>query len=257
MLVITSPAKKLNFSDDVARPVWTIPDFLEDSKILIAAAQKLTRSEIGQLMKISDKLADLNYNRYRAFSTPFTAANSKQAAFAFTGDTYVGLQAESLSEDDLSYAQDHYRILSGLYGLLRPLDLMQPYRLEMGKKITTQRGGTLYEFWGDELTDALNGIMAAQNTDILVNCASQEYFKAINDKKLKGRIITPVFKEVKDGHARILSMFAKKARGMMTRYIIQNRTENPEDLKNFDLGGYVFQPSLSDQNTLEFHRMMS
>ncbi len=255
MLVVTSPAKKLNFSDDVTRSSWSIPDFLEDSELLITEAKKMTRSELGELMKISDKLADLNYNRFRSFSTPFTPANSKQAVFAFTGDTYVGLQADTLSEDDLNYAQDHYRILSGLYGLLRPLDLMQPYRLEMGKKIQTARGRTLYDFWGDDLTMAVNRIMSEQDTDILVNCASQEYFKAIVEYQLDGRIITPVFKEVKEGHARILSMFAKKARGMMTRYIIQNRIENPEDLKNFDLGGYVFQPSLSDHATLEFHRV--
>jgi len=256
MLVVTSPAKKLDFSDDVIKSRWSLPDFLDDSEQLIVAVKKLTRSELGQMMKISDKLADLNYNRYRSFAVPFTPANAKQAVFAFAGDTYAGLQADSLSDDDLTYAQDHYRILSGLYGLLRPLDLMQPYRLEMGKKVSTDRGRTLYEFWGDDLTEALNSIMAAQKTDILVNCASQEYFKAVNDKKLKGRIITPVFKEVKEGQARTLGMFAKKARGMMTRYIIQNRVEAPEDLKNFDLGGYVFQPSLSDHKTLEFHRMM-
>lgn len=256
MLIVTSPAKKLNFSEDVTRSGWSIPEFLEDSELLIEAAKKLTRQELAKLMKISDKLADLNYNRYRSFSTPFTPANSKQAVFAFTGDTYVGLQADTLSEDDLNYAQDHYRILSGLYGLLRPLDLMQPYRLEMGKKIATDRGRTLYEFWGDQLTDELNRIMADQDTDILVNCASQEYFKAVNEKKLTGQIITPVFKEVKEGHARVLSMFAKKARGMMTRYMVQNRLEKVEDLKNFDLGGYKFQPSLSDHQILEFHRIM-
>ena len=256
MLIVTSPAKKLDFSEDVTRSSWSIPHFIDDSDLLITAMRKLTRGELAKLMKISDKLVELNYNRYRSFSTPFTPANSKQAVFAFTGDTYVGLQAESLSEDDLGYAQDHYRILSGLYGLLRPMDLMQPYRLEMGKKVTTDRGRTLYEFWGDRLTDELNRIMKEQNTDILVNCASQEYFKSINAKTLAGQIITPVFKEVKEGHARVLGMFAKKARGMMTRYIIQNRLEKVEDLRKFDLGGYKFQPSLSDHQTLEFHRMM-
>jgi len=257
MLIVTSPAKKLDFSQDVTRSGWTIPDFLEDSQILVTAAKKLTRAELAELMKISDRLADLNYARFRAFTTPFTPANSRQAVFAFTGDTYVGLQAASLSEDDLAYAQDHYRILSGLYGLLRPLDLMQPYRLEMGRKITTDRGRTLYDFWGDRLTDRLNRIMAEQNSDILVNCASQEYFRAVNGDKLRGQIITPVFKEVKEGHARILGMFAKKARGMMTRYILQNRLDRVEDLKDFDLGGYKFQPTLSDHRVLEFHRMMA
>ncbi len=256
MLIVTSPAKKLDFSEDVTRSDWSIPHFIDDSLLLIEAAKKLTRQELAKLMKLSDKLADLNYNRFRSFKTPFTPANSRQAVFAFTGDTYVGLQAGTLSEDDLNYAQDHYRILSGLYGLLRPLDLMQPYRLEMGKKISTKRGRTLYEFWGGDLTDEINAIMKAQNTDILVNCASLEYFKAIKGDKLAGQIITPVFKEVKEGHARVLGMFAKKARGMMTRFIIQNRLKNAEDLKGFDLGGYKFQPTLSDHKTLEFHRMM-
>ncbi len=256
MLIVTSPAKRLDFSQDVTRSDWSIPHFIDDSLQLVKAAKKLTRGELAKLMKLSDKLADLNYNRFRSFTTPFTPANSRQAVFAFTGDTYVGLQSDSLSEEDLNYAQDHYRILSGLYGLLRPLDLMQPYRLEMGKKITTRRGRTLYEFWGDQLTDEVNNIMTQQNTEILVNCASLEYFKAIKEDKLVGRIITPIFKEVKEGHARVLSMFAKKARGMMTRYIIQNRLEKVDDLKDFDLGGYAFQPSLSDHRNLEFHRMM-
>jgi len=257
MLIVTSPAKKLDFSQDVTRPDWSIPVFLADSEILITAAKKLTRSDLVKMMKISDKLAELNYQRYRAFTTPFTPANARQAVFSFTGDTYVGLQADSLSADDLRYAQDHYRILSGLYGLLRPLDLMQPYRLEMGRKIATRRGRTLYEFWGDKLTDEINRTLKEQKTDILVNCASQEYFKSINEKKLEGQVITPVFKEVKDGHARMLGMFAKKARGMMTRYIIQNRLEDVEKLKDFDLGGYKYQPALSDHKTFEFHRMMA
>ncbi|WP_339863922.1 peroxide stress protein YaaA [Paremcibacter congregatus] len=255
MLVVTSPAKKLDFSEDVTRSNWTVPDFLDDSNILIEAAKKLTRDDLMKLMKISENLAELNYNRYRSFSLPFTPANAKQAVFAFTGDTYVGLDADSLDEDDLAYAQDHYRILSGLYGLLRPLDLMQPYRLEMGKKVATEKSKNLYEFWGDKLTEALNEQMKAQNTDILVNCASNEYFKAVHVKKLEGQVITPVFKEVKEGHARMIGMFAKKARGMMARYIIQNRVEQAEELKRFNLGGYKFQPSLSDETTLEFHRV--
>tara|TARA_R110002073_G_scaffold92685_16_gene217194 strand:- start:2452 stop:3225 length:774 start_codon:yes stop_codon:yes gene_type:complete len=255
MLVVTSPAKKLDFSEDVTRSNWTVPDFLDDSNILIEAAKKLTRDDLMKLMKISENLAELNYNRYRSFSLPFTPANAKQAVFAFTGDTYVGLDADSLDEDDLAYAQDHYRILSGLYGLLRPLDLMQPYRLEMGKKVATEKSKNLYEFWGDKLTEALNEQMKAQNTDILVNCASNEYFKAVHVKKLEGQVITPVFKEVKEGHARMIGMFAKKARGMMARYIIQNRVEQAEELKKFNLGGYRFQPSLSDETTLEFHRV--
>jgi len=258
MLIVTSPAKKLDFSEDmtpgVNGPPWSIPAFLDDSLLLIKAARKLSRSKLAKLMKISDKLAELNYQRYRSFTTPFTPANAKPAVFSFIGDTYVGLQARSLGEDDLAYAQDHYRILSGLYGLLRPLDLMQPYRLEMGKKITTRRGKTLYDFWGDQLTDEINQLMKAQGTDILVNCASKEYFKSVKEKNLMGQVITPVFKEVTDGHARMVGFFAKQARGMMTRFIIQNRLKKVEELRDFNLGGYKFQPSLSDHKILEFHR---
>lgn len=259
MLIVTSPAKKLDFLEENLQPnsrgQWSIPNFLDDSTILIEAARRLSRKKLADMMKISDKLADLNYQRFRSFETPFTPANAKPAVFTFIGDTYVGLQADSLSEDDLSYAQDHYRILSGLYGLLRPLDLMQPYRLEMGKKIKTRRGASLYDFWGDQLTDELNKLMVAQGTDILVNCASKEYFKSIREKNLAGRVITPVFKEVTDGHARMIGFFAKQARGMMTRFILQNRLKKVEDLQDFDLDGYKFQPSLSDSKTLEFHRM--
>jgi len=255
MLVVVSPAKKMDFSEDVTRSGWSQPDFLEDSLNLIKAAKKLTRDEIAALMKISDKLADLNYNRYRSFSTPFTPANAKQAVFAFKGDTYVGLDADSLEEADLNYAQEHFRILSGLYGLLRPLDLIQPYRLEMGCRLANERGRNLYEYWGEGLSIAINDILAQHDNDILVNCASQEYFKAVKTDLIKGRIVTPVFKQVKEGHARALGMFAKRARGMMARYILTNKIDDFEGLKDFDLDGYKFQPSLSDHAVLEFHKI--
>ncbi|WP_417319367.1 peroxide stress protein YaaA [Emcibacter sp.] len=255
MLVIVSPAKKLDYETDVNVKEWSEPAYLNDSEELVETARKLTRSDIAGLMKISDQLADLNYQRFHDFSTPFTPANSRPAIRAFKGDTYVGLDAESLSDEDLEYAQDHLRILSGLYGLLRPLDLIQAYRLEMGSRLQNPRGRNLYEFWGDRLAEGVNDALAGEKEPVLVNCASNEYFKAVNQKMLNARVITPVFKQVKDGHARSLGMMAKRARGMMARYIIQNRIEDPEKLKKFDMDGYKFQPSLSDHETFEFHKV--
>ncbi|WP_138379097.1 peroxide stress protein YaaA [Luteithermobacter gelatinilyticus] len=255
MLVIVSPAKKLDYETEITAQTWSEPDFLEDSAELIKTARQLTRSEIAGLMKLSDSLADLNYRRFHDFSTPFTPANARPAIYAFKGDTYVGLDAPSLTKEDLDYAQDHLRILSGLYGLLRPLDLMQAYRLEMGCRLSNPRGRNLYDFWGDKLTEALNTLLEQQNSDVLVNCASNEYFKAIKPKNLKARVITPTFKQVKDGKVKSLGMMAKRARGMMARFIIQNRIETPEDLKKFDMDGYVFQPALSDHENFVFHKI--
>ncbi len=256
MIVVTSPAKKLDYAHDEAYALVTIADHLADSAILIEEAKKLSRDDIAKMMKLSDKLADLNYNRYRAFKTPFDQGNARPAAFAFKGDTFRGLDIQSLSQDDLVFAQKKYRILSGLYGLLRPLDLMQAYRLEMGMKLANERGKNLYEFWGDILTDSLSEIMKENDTEILINCASNEYFKAVKPAKLKGRIITPVFKQVKEGNAKMIAIYAKLARGMMTRFIIKNRITQGADLKDFDLEGYQYQPSLSDENHMEFHKVL-
>ncbi|WP_321389127.1 peroxide stress protein YaaA [Emcibacter sp.] len=255
MLVIVSPAKKLDYETDINVKDWTEPEYLEDSQELIKTARKLTRSDIGGLMKISDQLADLNYRRFHDFSVPFNPANARPAIYAFKGDTYVGLDAETLSKEDLKFAQDHLRILSGLYGLLRPLDLMQAYRLEMGSRLQNPRGRNLYEFWGNTLSEGINEALAGDKEPVLVNCASQEYFKAVKPKALKTRVITPVFKQVKEGHARSLGMMAKRARGMMARYVIQNRIKDPEELKKFDMDGYKFQPTLSDHQTFEFHKI--
>ncbi|MFC7049146.1 peroxide stress protein YaaA [Emcibacter nanhaiensis] len=255
MLVIVSPAKKLDYETDVSVKSWSEPEYLDDSLELIETARKLTRNDIAGLMKISDQLADLNYHRFHDFSIPFTPANARPAIFAFKGDTYVGLDAETLSEEDLAYAQDHLRILSGLYGLLRPMDLMQAYRLEMGSRLSNPRGRNLYEFWGDTLAEGINEALEGEKEPVLVNCASNEYFKAVKPKALKAQVITPVFKQVKDGHARSLGMMAKRARGMMARYIIQNRIEDPAKLKEFDMDGYKFQPTLSDHETFEFHKI--
>jgi len=257
MIVVVSPAKKLDFENDEVKPNWSVPDYLDQSEALIKTARKMTRNDIAGLMKVSEKIADLNYERYRDFETPFTLTNSKQAAFAFKGDTYVGLEAETLSEDDLEFAQNHFRILSGLYGMLRPLDLMQPYRLEMGVRLKNPKGKNLYEFWGNTLTDGLNELLEKQQSKVIINCASNEYFKSVNEKELNGDVITPVFKIVKEGVAKSPGMMAKRARGMMARFIIQNKLEKAEDIKKFDLDGYKFMPALSNEDTFEYHKVVS
>ncbi len=205
-------------------------------------------------MKISDKLATLNANRFAEFSTPFTPDNARQALFAFNGDVYTGLDAQSLSEDDIAYAQQHLRILSGLYGVLRPLDLMQAYRLEMGTKLANSRGKNLYEYWGDTVTTEINKALAAQGDNVLVNLASNEYFKSVKPKQVDGMIITPVFKDKKNGQYKIISFFAKKARGLMARYILQNKVEDVAGLKAFDTAGYYFSEEQSTETELVFLR---
>ncbi|NQU61440.1 MAG: peroxide stress protein YaaA [Rhodospirillales bacterium] len=254
MLTVISPAKKLDFETEPQSDKFTQPEFLDETEILVASARRLTRRDLAQTMKLSDKLADLNFERFKAFSTPFTLANAKQAAHVFNGDTYIGLDAKTLNKKDMDFAQDHLRILSGLYGLLRPLDLIQPYRLEMGAKFQPPRGENLYGFWDGRLTDAINQGIAKQTDPSVINLASNEYFKAVHVDGLTGAVITPVFKEVKDGVAKVLGMFAKRARGAMARYIIKNRIEAPEKLKSFTDGGYAFQPNLSDDATWVFSR---
>jgi len=254
MLAVVSPAKKLDFTDVAADLPHSQPQFLDQSVVLVEAVRRLSRAELQRLMKLSDKLTDLNFERFKAFSTPFTKANARQAVLVFNGDTYVGLDAKTLSAADLAFAQDHVRILSGLYGALRPLDLIQPYRLEMGRRLNNPRGADLYEFWGDDLADAIDETVAGDSDPAVINLASNEYFKAAKPKHLKSRVITPVFKEVKNGEAKVLGMFAKKARGMMARYIITNRLENSEDLKKFTGGGYVWRDHLSDSDTWVYTR---
>jgi len=254
MLSLVSPAKKLDFDSESTSPTHTQPDFLDQSTKLVGAARKLSRAELARTMKLSDSLADLNYRRFKDFSTPFDLSNAKQAALVFNGDTYVGLDATSLSAKDMTFAQDHLRILSGLYGLLRPLDLIQPYRLEMGAKFQPQRKANLYDFWDGQITDAVNAILIDHKNKTVINCASNEYFKAVKPKLLVGDVITPVFKEIKDGEARTLGMFAKRARGMMSRFIIENRIELPDGIKDFNSGGYEYRPDLSDSKQWIFTR---
>ncbi len=254
MLIVLSPAKKLDFeTENLAKDAET-PKLLSQAKKLASAAKKLKAEDLQAMMGISDKLADLNVARFKAFKTPFTPANARPAIDAFKGDVYVGLNAETLSEEGRAFANSHVRILSGLYGVLRPLDLMQAYRLEMGTKFQTDKGNTLYDFWGDSISKALNQDLAGEENPVLVNLASNEYFKAVKVKALKAEVITPVFKEIKDGKARVISFMAKKARGLMTRYAIDNRLTDVEQLKKFDREGYAFDAKASTADTWVFSR---
>lgn len=254
MLVVVSPAKKLDF-EPLVRPLgYSDPEFPDDTMELVESARKLSKSALQQLMKLSDNLAELNHQRFKSFTGSPKTDHVKQAVMAFAGDTYVGLDAASLDDDDLVYAQDHLRIISGLYGLLRPLDMIQPYRLEMGSRLKNPRGADLYEFWDDKLANTLDDIVAKHANPVIINAASNEYFKAAKARSINARIITPVFKEIKNGEARTLGLFAKRARGAIARYMIQNRVEDPEGLKAFDLGGYAYRDDLSEENTWVFTR---
>lgn len=254
MLLVVSPAKKLDFESPLAITQTSQASLLEHSEILIERCVKLSPSQIASLMKLSDKLAGLNAARFGEWSQPFTVENSRQAVLAFNGDVYNGLDAASFSDEDFDFAQQHFRILSGLYGLLRPLDLMQAYRLEMGTKLDNVRGSNLYQFWGDIITNELNKALAEQGDNVLINLASNEYFKAVKKKLLNATIITPQFKDWKNGQYKMISFFAKKARGLMARYIIQNQLTDVEQLKDFGLAGYQYNSDLTQGNDLVFTR---
>ena len=254
MLIVISPAKTLDYESPLPTEQFTQPELLEEAQSLIYTMRNYSPEDIGQLMGVSEKIAQLNFERFGDWQPPFTPDNARQALLAFKGDVYEGINAYDLSEDDLLYAQDHLRMLSGLYGLLKPLDLMQPYRLEMGTKVDNDRGKNLYEFWGNIITDKLNEALESQGDEVLVNLASNEYFKSVKKKALKARIITPAFKDWKNGQYKMISFYAKRARGMMSRYIIENRLTNPEDLKKFDVAGYAFDPELSGKDDWVFTR---
>ncbi len=254
MKLVISPAKTLDFESAPVTETYSDPAFLDNSQLLIDELKELSQADVATLMKLSDKLAALNVARFGSWETPFTPDNAKQAVLAFKGDVYTGLDAESFSEDDFNFAQDHLRILSGLYGLLKPLDLIQPYRLEMGTKFANSRGKNLYEFWDMQLTDALNKELADEKEPVLINLASNEYFKAVKVKQLQAEIITPVFKDWKNGQYKMISFYAKKARGLMAAYIIQNRLSDPEQLKSFDTEGYYFSEEQSKGNEWVFLR---
>lgn len=254
MLILISPAKTLDYQSELATTRYTHPELLDYSQQLITVARKLSAPQIGKLMSISDKLADLNATRFHDWHPDFTPQNARPAILAFKGDVYTGLQAEEFSEADFDFAQQHLRMLSGLYGVLRPLDLMQPYRLEMGIRLENTKGKDLYQFWGEVITNKLNDALKAQGDDVVINLASDEYFKAVKSKKLQGKIIKPVFLDEKNGKFKVISFYAKKARGLMSRYIIENRLTNVEALKGFDSEGYFFDEAASSDVELVFKR---
>jgi len=254
MLITLSPSKGQDFETPALSKTYSKPQALKDSELLIKELRKIRQQDIQQLMSVSENIARLNTDRYKSFKTPFTPKNAKQAIFAFKGDVYSGIDIEEYSDADLEYAQNHLRILSGLYGCLRPLDLIQPYRLEMKTKLHNVRGENLYQFWGDRITDKLNNVLEKQKQPVLVNLASNEYFKSVKPKQLKGRLLNINFKETKDGKTRVVAIFAKRARGMMTDFILRNRIEKPEDIKKFKQGGYRFHKELSDDKQWTFVR---
>jgi hypothetical protein len=253
MLMVISPAKTLDFETAPVTSEFTQPRYLDDSAKLIERLRKMSTADIASLMKLSDKLAGLNAARYESWQTPFNSDNAKQAVLAFKGDVYTGLDADSLDDKGFAFAQKHLRILSGLYGVLKPLDLIQPYRLEMGTKLDNAAGKDLYAFWGSKLRESLEQDEAMQD-DVLINLASNEYFKAVEAKKLKARIITPVFKDWKNGQYKMISFYAKKARGLMSRYIIDNQLTEPEAIKRFDYEGYRFSDDMSKADEWVFIR---
>jgi len=254
MLVVLSPAKTLDVETPAPVADFSQPALLDESQLLITRCNQLSMQDIASLMKVSDKIAGLNVARFSDWHVPFSLNNAKQAIFAFKGDVYTGLQADSLSAETIEYAQTHLRILSGLYGLLRPLDLMQAYRLEMGTKLENSRGANLYQFWDSLITQRLNEALQAQGDNLLINLASNEYFKSVKKKELKGQIITPVFKDQKNGQYKVISFYAKKARGLMARYIIERQVTTLDKLKEFDDAGYYFAESASSPTELTFYR---
>lgn len=254
MIIILSPAKRLDFNKTLATSTHTQPQMADQSKELIKKLRTLSLKKISGLMDLSPELTQLNFERYHNWLWPFNLENAKQTILAFQGDVYKKLDAQSLNEKDLTFAQEHLRILSGLYGVLRPLDLIQAYRLEMGTKLQTSRGKNLYEFWGNTLTENINSILETQSTKVLINLASNEYFKAIKPKNILAPIITPVFKDFKNGQYKVLSLYAKYARGLMTRFIIKNKIDKPEKLKLFDAEGYAFDSNLSNEKEWVFTR---
>mgnify|MGYP001230056460 FL=1 len=254
MIAVISPAKKLNFNADSPIKAFTQCDFLDESKKLVDKAKDYTFDDIMKLMSVSENIANLTVQRFQDWKLPFDEQNAKQAALAFNGDTYTGLGAETFSQDDFNYSQDHLRILSGLYGLLRPLDLIQPYRLEMGTTMNNSKGKNLYEFWGTKISEQLNRDINNHKSKYIVNCASDEYFKVIDLPTLNVPVIKPIFKDVKNGVPKVISFFAKRARGMMSKFIIKNRVQSIDDLHGFNDNGYEFQSAQSENHELLYIR---
>ncbi|WP_339079876.1 peroxide stress protein YaaA [Pseudomonas sp. TMP9] len=254
MLMVISPAKTLDYETPPATARFTQPQHLDHAQVLIEQLRDFSPAQIAELMHLSDKLAGLNAARFGSWEQPFTPSNAKQALLAFKGDVYTGLNAEDFSEADFDFAQTYLRMLSGLYGLLRPLDLMQPYRLEMGTKLLNPRGHNLYDFWGERISGWLNEALAAQGDEVLLNLASNEYFSAVKRKALNARIIDTEFKDLKNGQYKIISFYAKKARGLMARYVIKERLTDPAGLKDFNYLGYGYSAEHSKPDSLVFLR---
>jgi cytoplasmic iron level regulating protein YaaA (DUF328/UPF0246 family) len=254
MLITLSPSKGQDFEQAAPTKTHSLPAQLNDSVVLSKTLKRYSKKKIKDLMSISDNLSELNHERFQKFETPFTPQNAKQALFSFVGDVYSGINTSSMTQSDFEYAQDHLRILSGLYGSLKPLDLIQPYRLEMKTKLKTRRGDNLYQFWGDSITKLLNQDLKSQKHQIIVNLASNEYWKSVKPKQLKGEVINVAFKENKDGKSRIIAIFAKKARGMMADFIIRNRVETVEGLKDFNYENYKFDDKVSTESLFVFSR---
>jgi uncharacterized protein len=254
MLVLVSPAKTLDFENPPLTTEHTLPKLLDHSQALIKECQKLTPVQIASLMKVSDKIAGLNAARFAQWQPNFSLGEAKQAIFAFRGDVYTGFDADSLLAAQLQSAQRHLRILSGLYGLLKPLDLILPYRLEMGTRLENTKGSNLYAFWGQIITDEINRALIEQGDNIIVNLASNEYFKAVKEKSLKGRLVTPVFKDCKNGQYKVISFYAKKARGLMARFIIEQQPKDLTALIRFDSDGYYYCEAQSTPSSPVFLR---
>jgi len=254
MFTVISPAKTLDFDTPTVTDTFTQPVHLTQSRKLVRRMRRLSGQELAKLMHVSGNIADLNQQRFKKWKTPFNPENARQAIFAFKGDVYIGLDAYSMTAQNVDFAQDHLRILSGLYGLLRPLDLMQAYRLEMGTRIDTDMGNNLYQFWDGRITNTLNQELKQSGSNTLINLASNEYFKSIKAKLLKADVITPVFKDYNKGSYQVIGFFAKKARGLMARYLIDNEIDNPADLKDFSAEGYAFNKTMSNSHEWVFTR---
>ncbi|WP_353143230.1 peroxide stress protein YaaA [Acinetobacter pragensis] len=254
MLALISPAKTLDYETALPTDQKTLPRLLDHSQALIDVSRKLSASDIASLMSVSEKIANLNAERFRDWQSDLNFSNARQALFAFKGDVYTGLDAYSLNDHQIAYAQKHLRMLSGLYGLLRPLDLMMPYRLEMGTKLPNPRGHNLYDFWGDDITKMINADLAQAGSELLVNIASDEYYKSVKQNKIQAEIIKPVFLDQKNGKYKVISFYAKKARGLMARYIIEHKVDRAEDLKSFNTDGYYFDADSSLKGELVFKR---
>ena len=256
MIILLSPAKSLDFESPLTVQQASLPDFLDRSQLLVDRLRRLSPQEVASLMGISDALAALNASRYAEWTAPYPAGRARQAVLAFNGDVYEGLEARSLSADDLQFAQTHLRILSGLYGALRPLVLILPYRLEMGTRLETRQGKDLYAFWGERITDALNAAAREANAPAVVNLASAEYFKSVKEKKLAVPVVQPVFEDWSGGRFKVVSFYAKRARGMMARFAIRRRCVEPSELKSFGEEGYAFAAEASDSARWVFQRRL-